>query len=90
MVGAFPTYVSIMQGQINFNAVMVQISAQEIVRCTCLAIRRRRELLGAASPHDALSAELVVKLAPRPAMPNHWSQAWVDAELGLTGVLARL
>ncbi|HEV3023416.1 MAG TPA: CHAT domain-containing protein, partial [Pirellulales bacterium] len=94
LVGDYPTYVSIMQGQINNNAAVIQggvvtppvlmsIGAQEIVRCTCLAIRRRTELLGPVSPHDRITAALLQKLTPRPAAPNHWSEAWVDVELGL-------
>ncbi|HVC95479.1 MAG TPA: CHAT domain-containing protein, partial [Pirellulales bacterium] len=83
VIGAYPPYVSIMQGVINFNAVAVQICPQEIVRCTCLAIRRRRELLGPAAPYDKVTEALLVKLAPRPALPNHWSAVWVDAELGM-------
>ncbi|HEV3021287.1 MAG TPA: hypothetical protein VGX76_02425, partial [Pirellulales bacterium] len=94
LVGDYPTYVSIMQGQINNNAAVIQggvvtppvlmsIGAQEIVRCTCLAIRRRTELLGPVSAHDRITAALLQKLTPRPAAPNHWSEAWVDVELGL-------
>jgi len=83
VIGSYPPYVSIVQGVINFNAVAVQICPQEIVRCTCLAIRRHRELLGPASPNHELTNKLVTTLAPRPALPNHWSGVWVDAQLGM-------
>jgi tetratricopeptide (TPR) repeat protein len=94
LVGDYPTYVSIMQGQINNNAAVIQggvvtppvlmsIGAQEIVRCTCLAIRRRTELLGAVSPHDRIAKALEQRLSAKPAAPNHWSEAWVEVEAGL-------
>jgi tetratricopeptide (TPR) repeat protein len=64
------------------------VNVKEIVRCTALAIRRRRELLGPLGPHDPLTAQLVATLSRRPAPPNHWSQAWISCELGLAGATA--
>jgi tetratricopeptide (TPR) repeat protein len=93
-LGDFPSKMSIMQGEINVNAqirrgglvqqaIKLPIHASEIVRCTCLAIRRRTELLGPLCPDDPLTRELADVLSRRPGPPNHWSQAWVDAQLGL-------
>ena len=46
-------------------------------------MRRRRELLGPAGPHDTLANELVAVLSRRPGVPNHWSEAWIDLQLGM-------
>ncbi|HWB08810.1 MAG TPA: CHAT domain-containing protein [Pirellulales bacterium] len=94
VIGGYPPTMNIMQGNINNNnavinggivqqAVLVPLYAQEIVRCSCLAIRRWRELLGPASPHSQLTLDLVSTLSGRPALPNHWSEAWIDVQLGL-------
>ncbi len=93
-MGDFPDKMNIMQGEINVNrqierggvvqqAVKWPIRASEIVRCTCLAIRRRTELLGPLCPEDPITQDLVDVLSRRPGPPNHWSQAWIDAQLGL-------
>ena len=92
-VGQFPPTFLIGQGNVNNlqavvqggvvqQAVMVSISASEIVRCTTLAIRRRHELMGPACKYDALTNQLVTLLQRRSAPPNNWSQAWVDLPLG--------
>ena len=92
--GHFPSTVLMQQGRINNNAViqhggvlqqaiLFPIEAQEIVRSTTLAIRRRTELLGPLSEHDPLFANLIATLSRNPGQPNHWSQAWVDVQLGL-------
>jgi tetratricopeptide (TPR) repeat protein len=90
----FPGRYPILQGR-NDNVRVLQqggtfalpeyylINAHEIMRCTALAIRRRHEIMGRATAHDPLTAQLVQALAVRPAPPNHWSGAWVDALLGL-------
>lgn len=94
VVGNYPPTMNIMQGNINNNQAIVQggvvsppvlmpLYAQEIVRCTCLAIRRWRELLGPACPHSQVTRDLVQALSARPTLPNHWSEAWIDTELGL-------
>jgi len=71
------------QGGIVQQAVLYPIRVEEIVRCTCLAMRRREEILGPASPHDPLSARLAAALSRRPGPPNHWSEAWIDVQLGI-------
>ena len=91
---AFARYMSIMQGVIDNEpavrqggvvqqAMLMPVNVVEIVRCTALAIRRRTELLGPLASYDPLSNDLVAELSRRPAPPNHWSQCWIDVELGL-------
>ena len=63
--------------------VLFSIEVQEIVRCTALAIRRRAELLGPLSPHDRLTGEVLTALQRRPGLPNHWSETWINLQLGL-------
>jgi tetratricopeptide (TPR) repeat protein len=55
----------------------------EIVRCTALAMSRRRELLGPTCEHDPLTGQLIDALVRRPGPPNHWSQCWIELQLGL-------
>jgi hypothetical protein len=64
-------------------AQLYPVYVTEIVRCTCLAISRRREILGPICEHDPLTGELVDALSRRPGKPNHWSQCWVELQLGL-------
>jgi hypothetical protein len=60
------------------------VRAQEVARCIALSLRRRREIMGPACPISPLTTQLVTVLEAKPAPPNHWSQAWVEAQLGLT------
>lgn len=94
VVGAYPLTMNIQQGNINNNqavfqggvvqpAVLMPLYCQEIVRCSCLAIRRWRELLGPACPYSETTKQLVAKLSQRAGFPNHWSEAWIDSQLGL-------
>lgn len=94
VVGHYPPTINIMQGNINnINAVinggivqppvLMPINVQEIVRCSCLAIRRWREIMGPYCPHSPTTQALVQVLAQRPAIPNHWSETWVEVQLAL-------
>jgi len=74
------------QGGVLSQPQIIAVNAREIVRCTTLAIRRRRELLGAACEHDPLTKKLVSTLAARPGQRNNWSEAWIDVQLGLAHV----
>ncbi len=90
----FPTRYQILQGRFDNQQVLQQggvvalpelylINAHEIMRCTAVAILRRHEIMGRACSYDPLTTQLVQALTVRPAPPNHWSGAWVDALLGL-------
>lgn len=63
-----------------------QLNVAEVVRSTALAIRRRNELLGPLAPDDVTTKALVSALTRGAAPPNHWSNAWVDLQLGLAYV----
>jgi hypothetical protein len=58
------------------------VHVDEIVRATCLAIRRRRELMGPLCAQDPLTKNTLDVLARRPGPPNHWSEAWLNVQLG--------
>ncbi|MCA9120576.1 MAG: CHAT domain-containing protein [Planctomycetales bacterium] len=90
----FPNRYQILQGRFDNQQVLQTggvvalpelylVNVHEIMRCTGLAIRRRHEIMGRAAAHDPLTGQLVQALAVRPAPPNHWSGAWIDALLGL-------
>ncbi len=98
-LGRYPDSMLIRQGEVLTEQslrkggtvqppVLFNIDVQEIVRCTTLAIRRRAELLGPLSPHDQLSGDVLTALQRRPGLPNHWSEAWIDLQLGLAQLAA--
>jgi CHAT domain-containing protein len=89
-----PDRVATLQGspqlqQIGPNTVTQQtpqlftINAKEIIRCTCLALRRKRELMGPCCAFDPLTLNVTTALAKRPCTPNHWSETFIDLQLGL-------
>ncbi len=93
-LGHFPNSMLIGRGRIDNNeqykhggivdhARFLPIQVGEIVRCTTLAMRRRLELMGPVCRHDPLTAQLITALSRRPGPPNHWSEAWIDVQLGL-------
>lgn len=60
----------------------------EIIRCTTVAILRRAEILGPASQYDPLNAQVLDACLRRPGPPNHWSQCWIELQLGAAYVAA--
>ena len=70
------------QGGVIQQAMLFPVHAAEIVRATSLAIRRRRELMGPIGRYDPLTNNLLNVLSRNPGPPNHWSQAWVQVQLG--------
>ncbi|MEX2176085.1 MAG: CHAT domain-containing protein [Pirellulaceae bacterium] len=79
------TTVGAIEGQavLSQQPVLYPVHVGEIVRCTALALSRRREILGPTCEHDPLTGQLVDALARRPGPPNHWAQCWVELQLGL-------
>jgi len=73
----------VQQGGVVQMATKIPVHVQEIVRCTTLAMRRRRELMGPSCPQSQLSTNLQSILARRPGPPSHWSEAWIDIQLGV-------
>lgn len=71
------------QGGVIAPQMLFALNVQEVVRCICTSLRRRRELLGSLCPFDPLSQQLVEVFNRRPAPANHWSQSWIDLQLGL-------
>lgn len=93
-MGYFAEKTSIMQGRIDNSqiartggvvqqAVLYSIDVQEIIRCTALALRRRGQLLGPLRVHDQLTAEVLAKLSLHPGPPNHWSEVYLDLQIGV-------
>ena len=94
IVGRIPKSMLTGQGRLDNDAVvklggvvalpqLVSLQVTEVLRCLALAIRRRTELMGPSCRYDQLTGQLVQALSTRPAPPNHWSQGWIDALLGL-------
>jgi tetratricopeptide (TPR) repeat protein len=61
---------------------IVPLNVQEVVRCTVLAIKRRRELMGPVCLLDPLTATLEGRAARRAVNVHPCVQAWFDAEAG--------
>lgn len=92
-LGHFPDRFQIMQGRLDNQNVVQQggvvvppslhpVYVSEIVRCTAQAIRRRAEIMGPASEHDPLTLLVLDACSRRPGPPNHWSQCWIELQLG--------
>ena len=71
------------QGGVVALPEFVLVNVHEVVRCTALALRRRREILGPICRYDELTPLLVDRLEGRIGEANHWSQAWVNVQRGL-------
>lgn len=93
-LGDFPDTISSFQGRLNNEdafrgggvvtpPTLYPLRVTEIVRCTGLALYRRWELMGPTGEHSPLSQPIVDALAKRSAPANHWSQVWIEAQLGL-------
>jgi tetratricopeptide (TPR) repeat protein len=59
------------------------LNAKEVVRCTALALRRRREILGPVGPSDPATGQILATFAHYATPPNHWSQSWTSCFAGL-------
>ena len=94
-LGQLPYTMLISQGQLQVAAQgqtppsgvaqmanLFPIEPYEIIRTTTLAIRRRAELLGPLAAHDSLFDSVIAALQRRAGQPNHWSEAWINVELG--------
>lgn len=74
---------AVAQGGLIAQAQAYRVRVPEIARCIAVSIRRRGELLGPTAPHDPVTNLLIDALSRRLTPPNHWSQCWIDAQLGL-------
>ena len=60
------------------------IRPQEILRSLVIAVYRRADILGELGREAAAVEGVAGAFGRRPALPNHYSQAWVDVVLGMT------
>ena len=92
--GQFPEKFQSLQGRLDnenvlktggvvANPQLVPVYVSEIVRCTTLAMSRRRQIAGPSCEHDRLTLDLLNALSRRPGPPNHWSQCWLELQLGV-------
>jgi hypothetical protein len=80
------TEAAIRRGGVIAAPTLQSIQVTEIVRCTCLAMVRRAEILGPLSKHDPLTDQVLAAATRREGVPNHWSIAWLDAQQGFATV----
>ena len=64
------------------------VRVMEIMRCTALALKRRREILGPIGPQISFTNQLVKELSRQLVTPNHWSQTLMNVQLGLAKAAA--
>ncbi len=81
--GRLDNFLVLQQGGTVQPAMLTPINAREIVRCVCLSIRRRTELLGVTCRLSPLTNRVTEVLDSRPTAINHWTQGWVSLMLGL-------
>lgn len=74
---------AIATGGVIAPPVYYPVYVSEVVRCTSLALSRRRSLLGPLSEYDPLTVQCIDALARMAAGSTHWSQCWTQLELGL-------
>ncbi len=55
----------------------------EIMRCSALALRRRREILGPIAPQLPFTDQIVRELSSRQVPANHWLQTLIDVQLAI-------
>ena len=86
--GKVDQYQTYKKGGVADPAMLFGVDAIEVIRCTTLAMRRRMELLGPVGPHDRLTGEILTAAARRLGLPNHWTECWIDVQLGLAQLAA--
>ncbi|MFO0903287.1 MAG: CHAT domain-containing protein [Pirellulales bacterium] len=79
---------AIQQGGILAQAQLSPVGAMEVLRCIAVSLHRRAEILGPAGAHDPFTQTLIDGISRRPAPANHWSQCFIDLQLGLAYVAA--
>ncbi len=87
-IGQLDQQRTVREGGVVRPPMLLPIQPSEIVRTTCLALRRYAELMGPCSAQDALIQEVATKLSRRPGPPNHWSECWIDVQAGLAMLAA--
>ena len=74
------------QGGVVSTPRLVPIVAQEVMRCTALAIRRRGELLGPYGKYDSMNKRLVSTLTSQ--TPANWLRPVHNVQLGMAQLAA--
>ncbi len=99
VIGDFPRRYNVMMQNVSVTPVTGQtggataaiisqptaigVRVDEVLRCTAISLRRRRELLGPCSKYDTLFRDMSGALA-RPNVPDgSWPQGWIKILSGL-------
>lgn len=62
----------------------IGVRVDEVLRCTAISLRRRRDLLGPCSKYDNVFRNMSAALAKPNVPPGTWPQGWVKILLGLS------
>lgn len=62
----------------------IGVRIDEVLRCTAISLRRRRELLGPCSRYDNVFRNMSAALARPNVPPGTWPQGWMKILLGLS------
>ncbi len=79
---------AVQQGGVVSTAQLQPVGAMEVLRCIAVSLHRRAELIGPTGAHDPITQTLSDAISRRPAMPNHWTQCFIDLQLGLAYLAA--
>ncbi len=74
---------AIKRGGIVAAPQLYPLNVKEIVRCTAVALRRRREIMGPVCPQDPFTGQILTAFSHYATPPNSWAQAWSTCYAGL-------
>lgn len=72
------------QAAIVTQPTAIGVRIDEVLRCTAISLRRRRELLGPCAPFDPVFRNMTAALAKANVAPGTWPQGWVKILRGLS------
>ncbi len=74
---------AVQQGGVIAQPQLYPIGAMEILRCITLSLKRRAELVGPTGQYDPITERVLAAVMQRPGPANHWSQCFLDLQIGL-------
>ncbi len=79
---------AVQQGGVIAQPQLYPIGAMEILRCIAISLKRRAELVGPTGQFDPATERILAAVMQRPGPANHWSQCFLDLQVGLALIAA--
>lgn len=98
-IGNFPDNFNVLTGDLRSSEEVLtqgglvsptelrQLNAVEVFRCACLAMSRRRQILGPVAMHDPMTNQLITSLGAFSTGANHWASPWEQMLLAMANGL---